>query len=207
MKKFFTAALFVFILLALAACDWGGSVQDTTATQQETPSLPGTQNEIDAEIPAPVSEELNIQIALADETLLSTFSHIHEVNYADVHEVYFGTIESDVTLVIWANIPLQNFALLTFSPEPIGDETLFIPINTFGKIDTLKPNEAFAINSYIGMGTLPWSGITFVDESGLSRYFAMQQSQMDGRYHIFEFENRTHELPPEWTPWWKNSAD
>ena len=198
MNKIIMSLLTLFLILTLTACDVDISNPDYNppTTSTEDPAGPPQEEHV----------ELDLQIALADEELLSTFDHLHEVDYAIAHAPYLDAIPpSDVKLVIWTNVPLRNFALLTFANDVISEESIFIPIDTFGQVSELSPGEGFVVNSYFGMGTLPWSGVTFIDESGTTRYFAFIQNQGEqgDPFLIWEFENRTSELPPDWTPWWE----
>jgi hypothetical protein len=138
-------------------------------------------------------EALRLNIALASDELLGTFNRIHEVDYRFVH-AGFDAINSTVNLAIWANVPLRNFALLTFANDIVDENFVFIPIATFGNVSEFLPGEVFVVNSYFGMGTLPWSGVTFIDgngEHGAQRYFAMIQNQADegDPWLIWEFGN------------------
>jgi hypothetical protein len=149
--------------------------------------------------------ELELQIAVADTERLSTFSNLYEFFYPSAH----GLGEDFITgynIVIWSNVPLYDFAVITFGNDSLDGEFIFIPIDTFEQVDVLLPGDAFVLNSYYTKGTYPWSGITFNDENGVKRYFAINEGWPvigDGELIIWEFENRTHELPPDWTPWWE----
>ena len=152
------------------------------------------------------AETVGVQIELASEEFLSTFSVIHEFDYTPVGKSLWGIWDGENAdrLVIWTDVPLKDFAVISLSNDFIEDELFFIPIDTFGMISELTPGTAFIINSYMSQGTLPWSGITFMDESGSQRYFLLVQDQSDEfpPYRLIEFKDRTDELPPEWEPWW-----
>jgi len=155
-------------------------------------------------------EELNIQIARASNELLNTFTDIFEVDYTLLREARDGgniEIFNGDRLTIWANIPVYDFELIAFGNDSIDGEDgfIFIPFGeALGTVDELLPGQAFVINSYVGLGTLPWSGISFVEGNGEKRYFAIIQDQSDSpvEFVMWEFENRTGELPQNWSPWW-----
>jgi len=179
--------------------------EDTPPPESTPYEVPDTdtneQPELDTQI-----QILSISIDLASEALLNGFGNLHEVDYGQAVEARGGTageIEGH-TIAIWADVPLQELALLSFGNYFIGDDVIFIPTDTFGQIDILPVGDAFVISSYIGWGTFPWSGVTFVDEYGTKRYFLIQESMDDsqGAFMIREFENRTDELPEDWQPWW-----
>ena len=56
MKWYLITALLVLSMLILGACNRNGGTSDTTETQQETPSLPITQNEADNTASTPMPE-------------------------------------------------------------------------------------------------------------------------------------------------------
>lgn len=158
------------------------------------------------------NEEIIIQIALASDELLINFDYLHEFDYSEVlvariPDESIAKYTDGYNLVLWANRPFLNFAVVSIGHDFINDELFFIPIDSFGLIDELLPGEAFIVTNYWGMGMFPWSGVTFVDENGTNRYFMISQNQAypDGSgnlWDIGEFHNRNDELPEDWQPWW-----
>ena len=203
MKKFVGIVLLSSLaLVALTSC---GEINDTSAelgeslyihSENESNESTGAYEEPE-QIETP---ELKLQVAEVSDELLNTFTYLHEFTYSDIHG---HNIVTDLNLVIWANIPLRDFAVISFGNYSIDDEIIYIPIDTFGQIDELTPGHAFVINSYYTKGTVSWSGVTFIDESGKRRYFAINECHGETGWLIWEFENRTHELPSDWTPWWE----
>ena len=120
------------------------------------------------------------------------FGNFFEVNYNDAFEEIrgFRFDGGGDRLVIWANSPLYNLSLIALSNDFVNDEFRFFATDTVFSIDKLNPGsaDAFVINDYYGMGTMPWSGISFENEFGVRRYFWLQQSGYDGRFHLNEFE-------------------
>jgi len=164
----------------------GAEVMQTPTPSPEPSPQPGETNQLQA---------INIQIEVATDELLDTFTHIHEADYYLVRGSTNG-----LTLVIWADVPLAELAILDFSNDSTEDAILFIPIGTYGQIDVLQPGESFIIINYIGVGTLPWSGITFVDEDGVTRYFWMQENQSDygDRFFLNEFKTVNEDGTLSW---------
>jgi len=141
------------------------------------------------------TEELVIQISRATCELKGSFDNLHELDYAVVRKARYGediALAYGDRLMIWANIPLRNFAVILKSNDFIYDELIFIPLETFGMVDELLPGEGFLITEYAGAGTLPWSGITFVDSDGVQRYFSIVQDQsgISEPFSLVEFKNR-----------------
>ena len=151
-----------------------------------------------------------------DNTIHSYFArfnidYIHLFDYSELRTVRDGRrglIEDDELigdfLMITTNKPLRNFAVVLLANEIIDDETIFIPIADFGIIDELTPESAYVISSYISIGALPWSGVTFIDETGIRHFYTIVQNQSDEGppYMLIRFENRVHELPEDFHPWW-----
>lgn len=148
--------------------------------------------------------ELSLSIDLATNEFLGTFDYIHEFDYMLVREARQIGGEDIIgdRLVIWTNISLRNFALISIANDVINEEIAFIPMDTFDLLNELSPGMAFVINSYISVGTLPWSGIVFQDNNDVRRYFLLVQDQSDcfEAYRLIEFTNRRAELPSDWRP-------
>jgi len=124
-----------------------------------------------------------LSISHASDELLGTFNYLHEVDYTILREARAGeAVEhfDGVRLVIWADVPLYDVALISITNDFIDDELVYIPVDTFGRVEELLPGQAFVINSYVGLGTLPASGISFVSVSGERHYFWMLADQSVG---------------------------
>ena len=140
------------------------------------------------------------------------FTDIHVLDYNYVREargasVNIGEYIGDAIL-IQTNMPLRDFAVIIIGNDRLDDEDglIFIPTEKFGMIAEFLPGEAFIIKSYLGEGTIPWSGITFLDEDDVQRYYAIVQdhSGLQDPYLLIPFDDRTEELPDDWQPWWEN---
>ena len=136
------------------------------------------------------------------------FIHLLNYNYlieARHGEVNFDDLTSGDFLMIRTNVPLREFAVILMGNELLADGSLiYIPIESFGLVDYFRPEEGFVIHSYLSLGTIPWSGVTFLDENGVRQYHAIMHDQSGLRdpYFFHHFEDRTDELPPDWQPWW-----
>ncbi|MCL2828597.1 MAG: hypothetical protein FWD99_07680 [Oscillospiraceae bacterium] len=119
-----------------------------------------------------------------------TFTHM--LDYSELR----GDAEFGDTLMIQTYTPLRDFAVINMSNDALNDEIIFFPLESFGTVENFLPGEAFIIHSYMGVGTLPWSGITFLDENGQRHYFAIIQNQVDGEdpYFLLALESRDDHL-------------
>jgi len=119
--------------------------------------------------------DLQLHIALATET--AHFTAIHELDYSTVHPHI--DMPSSINLAIWANVPLRDFAVISIFNDIVESNLLWFVQERFGEIAVLQSGEGFLVNGYVGQGTMPFSGITFVDENGDTRYFTMQENAAD----------------------------
>jgi len=194
MKKTLTILLTLFLLAGiLVACNQT-AVPEVAATPiyapVETPEPARNPEQEYDYVPKPNTENsfldsgtFGLAISLASEELLSTFDYLHEVDYTLVREARAGGAVEHLNgdrLVIWADVPLFDIALVSVESDFIDDELVFIPIDTFGHVPELPLGQAFVINSYISMGTLPASGISFAAESGELHYFWVLADQSAG---------------------------
>ena len=160
--------------------------------QEETNDLPEAE-----EAPTPTPERQQpptpsdafLFIAPADAELMGTFTHIHEFDYTAIRGASGGA-----SFVLWTTRPLTNFAVLSFSPDFLEDYDgiVYTYLGSYGMISQLQPGEGFLIINYMGVGTLPWSGVTFVDEGGTQRYFGMQENMAypyGDRWVIWELDS------------------
>jgi len=144
-----------------------------TAETNELDHVPKPEFGIESTFPDDNKHGLNI--SLASDELLSAFNYLHEVDYTIQVE------HSDVErLVIWANTPLYDFALISIENDVVDDRTVFIPTDASGHVEELLPGQAFVINSYVQGGTYSRSGISFAAESGERHYFTMRIDESVG---------------------------
>jgi len=193
MKKILTILLALFLLAGmLTACN-PRTAPDVAATPApapaETPEPAQTPDDpepgLEAEGNLPGGTAPDIQIALASQELLGKFDYLHQVDYTLLREARAGEAVEHFNgdrLVIWSDAPLYDIALISIESDFINDELVFIPIGTFGHAPELLPGHAFVINSYVGLGTLPASGIRLVAQSGERHYFWMLADQSVGIY-------------------------
>ena len=222
MKKFAFALLTLCLVFMLAACDGAepppATLEAPPATDIEAPAGEYEDDEPEGEeygepeetppVGAQMDESaLGLSIALATDELLALADSLSSMSYHRVVEARDGAVDTTIggdTLVIQAAVPLYEFAVVLIGNDVLGDDIIFIPIETFGMVESLMPGAAFVIEDYQAVGTFPWSGITFLDGNGHRWYFAIIQDQsgeMDP-YRLLHFEDRRDELPADWVaPW------
>ena len=137
-------------------------------------------------------------------------TYMHLLDYNDLIHARDGGVALDRDtdgdfLLIQTSAPVYDFAVILMGHDVLEEGSLiYIPIESFNKVNTLNPEEGFVIHAYLSRGTIPWSGITFLDVFGVRHYYAIMQDQSGLRepYFLLPFENRTDELPSDWQPWW-----
>ena len=194
MKKIITLLAALSLIIVLAACGaTPAEPQDPYATEPTT-ELPDW---VDTH-----ENEFNLTVALLEDEAPGDFAYL--LNYSDVMEARDGMAPGDSgdTLRITTEVPLRNFAVQLLRNDILGDDIIFVPAETFGEIDELSPGESFVIQNFRSHGMMPASGVTFVDEEGTQRYFALWQTQSGygEPYYLVEFENQAGELPPATEP-------
>ena len=131
-----------------------------------------------------------VQVDVARDDFLNGFDSVYEIDYNDAFTELRGFAfdgEGD-RLVIWADKPIYNLALIAVGNDFVDEEIIFFVADTVHVIEELPPSTAFVLNNYYGVGTLPWSGIAFDDNAGTRRYFWLQQSGFDGSFGLHGFE-------------------
>jgi len=160
MRKLALVFTLIVIAFAFAACDsYVASNQDTGFTY--------------------IHASFTLSIAPVRDDLLASFEYIHEMDYYEVRGFLRGE-----RLVIWADVPLYNFAVVDLSHDFADDAFIYFINSTHGEVDLLLPGQAFVVNNYIVMGSFPWSGFTFTDANNERHYFAMVQDQSDSDNHF-----------------------
>ena len=122
-------------------------------------------------------DAFTIHIAPATAELLASFLHIYEYDYSLLRGITPGD-----HVVIWSPMALQDVAVIgiqateAFTEE---DGIIYEQSGAYGLIPHLLPGEAFTIIHYVGVGTLPWSGIAFTDETGTRHRLGLLHDQSD----------------------------
>jgi len=83
-----------------------------------------------------------------------------------------------------------------------GASRVHVPFDSFSIAAEVQVHEGLVINNYTGLGTAGWSGISFVDEYDVRRYFSIHYWPSSGDLRIREFENRSYLWPEGRLPWW-----
>ena len=135
---------------------------------------------------------LTISFLVHEFQILPPFIIRHEFDYSEFwrNEGSFDFDGITETLLITTDAPVRNLQVIQIENDVVNDAIVFDVVDTmFWVEDDFLPYELLLINSYFGKGTLPFSGISFLDENNmLQRFFFIQQNEKDGEFRLIEFE-------------------
>jgi len=201
MQNFFKTMILVGVssLLILTGCTENSyttyEYEPTTVISNEYEPTTIISNEYDEYSLQTDDEYESLPFAIFIDEMINVnlgFNNLFEVNYNEAFEEIrgFRFDEEGYRLIIWSNRPLYSLSLIGIGHFSVDDEIRFFATDVVFSIDKLNPTTAdvFVIDGYYGVGTMPWSGISFEDEFGDRRYFLLQQSGYDGSFHLNEFE-------------------
>jgi len=123
------------------------------------------------------AEALGLTIVRLDPNTSEEVTFAHMLDYDELRGS--GGLEHTDSLMIRASVPLYDFAVVNITNDSMGDRIVFFVEDAFGFVESLLPGEAYVIISYVSVGTLPWSGISFFDGEGQFWAFAILQNQAD----------------------------
>ena len=89
-------------------------------------------------------------------------------------------------IYITTNITVKDFKFIEIEFDPDSDH-FFREKGVLYSLGKLLPDKPFVV-TWMGWGTMPHRGITFVDENNVKRYFTIHDSGYDGSLLITEFK-------------------
>lgn len=160
------------IMLGIAGCH---NTEQPSNAQTETLLTPA---------PSKYTESAlgNLHIELATDELLNKYDLYHE----HIND------EAGARLIITTDTEIKDFAFISIKSEDTGNKLCYFAGNTLFSVDEMSPQKPFVVK-LLFPGSLPSYGISFVDENGVQRYFAINLSGRDPEeappYFLLEFEN------------------
>ena len=174
----------------------------------------GSEEENETQIETPYADPI-FYITNMNAEHLNRFDTFYEIDflgaYADYHNLadddWFFSLEGEWGVVIWAEIPLQNLQVLALSHYDTEYDSVVYAGNVFYELDILPANTPFFISRFVSAGgVLPLEGISFIDQNGTRRNFAIIEDRRgnpgDPPFSLLEYENggRLWGLTTEQTP-------
>jgi len=167
------------LTVALGSC--GGNENDPIVIESQSPNgYPPAYNEepepYDPITEEPPSIELTLQMAPASDALLDTFDSYHEIDFREYYIAHWGAdldwLSINAPAAIWANAPLYNFQIIGLYNNFVDDGVTAHATHVYYEIAVL--DAPLVINWFFTAGLFPNNGISFVDASGVRRYFVIQ---------------------------------
>ena len=189
-------SVFLVFLTACGALALGVGSGENEAQIETSPQI-----EAAPLIEAPSADQI-IYITNMNAEHLSLFDTFYEIDflsaYANYHNLtdddWFFTLEGEWGVVIWAEIPLQNLQVVALSHYDTEYDSAVYVGNVFYELDILPANTPFFISRFVTAGgILPLEGISFTDQNGTRRHFAIADDRRgdpgDPPFFLLEFEN------------------
>lgn len=191
MKKQFALILLCFVLLCLTACGAAepkttvpDTSEDTTAAA-ETTALPETTAaaETETETEAPTEPETfvaaTVSVRFADGSLPP------EGQY-DTFDAESGEMQTQI--VLSTDAVVRDFKVLALTDGDMGDDgKMHFTVKELKTYDRLTPDRPLVVKT-VFYGLIPNNGISYVDETGATRTFAVDMSGEDGSLYLWEFD-------------------
>ena len=192
MKKQFVLILLCMALLCLTAC--GAPAMQTTTAQdaatektalpETTAAEPGeTAAEPETETEAPAEPETfvaaTVSVRFADGSLPP------EGQY-DTFDAESGEMQTQI--VLSTDAVVRDFKVLSLTDGDVGDDgKMHFTVKELKSYDRLTPDRPLVVKT-VFYGLIPNNGISYVDETGATRTFAVDMSGEDGSLYLWEFD-------------------
>jgi len=97
------------------------------------------------------------------------------------HPVLAGVDVIDEDVLIGATHTIYNVSLIVIENiwDAAANQDRFTVAESYLITETLQAGEAIIVNGYVGVGSMPWSGITFTTAPGERHFFAISHDSSD----------------------------
>lgn len=201
-KMFGVLALCLAVMLIFAGCMrippilGGGEAENGSLPEQQSeklpenqPSEPESSKSEAAEPKESLPERTNPEEsgAPSDNCVKAQWAEEVFTDLSDYERTILGLDESLPLVCFTSEKTVTDFRVLLLNLESV-DESGNISFSTEEVYDssTLTVNEPLLVRMEL-MGTIPTNGISYVDENGVTRYFAVEVSGYDGSLLLTEF--------------------
>ena len=187
-KRVFTLAITLILVIGFEGCREKGTPENSSTLEQSSVSS----SDLSSAAPSPAASKTSsdvqdeagtIHIDLATDELLKKYSSVYE----------YINDEDGANVIIWTDTTVKDFAFITVNYKESDNSLSYSAGEILFSVDELTPDKPFVVKLLIP-GLIPAYGITYVDESGVTRYYSIN---LDGRgpeeappYFLLEFENK-----------------
>ena len=191
MKKQFVLILLCIALLCLPACGTAApqtttdrdTAAQSTALPDTTAAAAETETETETETEAPTEPETfvaaTVSVRFADGSLPP------EGQY-DTFDAESGEMQTQI--VLSTDAVVRDFKVLALTDGDVGDDgKMHFTVKELTSYDRLTPDRPLVVKT-VFYGLIPNNGISYVDETGATRTFAVDMSGEDGSLYLWEFD-------------------
>jgi len=163
-------ALAILIALLCTAC--AAPAATTSPEPTPTASTPSS--------PTPASDDSDdgaVKVDYATDKLLRKYDSV---------ERFTDTRMDSSSVIFMADTAVKDFKFIELGFEEDGPQLKFHETAVLYALDELSPSKPLVVETLLPE-TIPTRGISYVDASNQTRYFAIALSGQDGSVFIFEF--------------------
>ncbi len=185
LNTIWAALLCVMLLVGCGAAQVQPSApaSQPTASSSQPPVVSSEQSSAPSSEPPssssqPPTEDVEISALYATDEVLSGY---------DSYEEFIEFDDTDYPkIVITTNVTLQNFAFIEVGYREEAESIVFYESNTLHSLSELSPEKPFVV-TWMEQGVIPHRGVTYSDEYGTQKYYAISMSGEDGSLLLTEF--------------------
>lgn len=192
MKKQFVLVLLCMALLCLTAC--GAPAPQTTTAKDaatEKTALPETTAAESSETAA--GPETETEAPTEPETFVAATVSVRFADGSLPPEGQYDTFDAEsgemqTQIVLSTDAVVRDFKVLSLSDGDMDDDgKMHFKTKELTSYDRLTPERPLVVKT-VFYGLIPNNGISYVDENGATRTFAVDMSGEDGSLYLWEFD-------------------